>query len=118
VGTFFIREEKLDGESSVILVDGYLDFDAAPGLRQSVLGQIEGGSRHLIIDLSATDFIDSTAIGVLVGALKRVRESDGSLAVVCTNENVRSVFEIVGLDDVIPVLYSREEAVSAITSAA
>jgi len=118
VGTFFIREEKLDGETSAIVVDGSLDFDAAPGLKESVGGQIGTGSRHLIIDLSATDFIDSTAIGVLVGALKRVQESGGSLGVVCTSENVRSVFEIVGLDDFIPVHGTRDEAVSAIASAA
>lgn len=114
---FFIREETSD-EVAVIMADGYVDFDAAPALKQNILRQIDEGSRHLVIDLSAADFIDSTAIGVLVGALKRLQDCNGSLALVCTNDNIRNVFEIVGLDDMIPMHRSRDDAISALARAA
>lgn len=118
MGIFCIREERVDREVSVVLVDGYLDFDAAPALKESIVSQIDEGSRHLVIDLTRTEFIDSTAIGVLVGALKRIQESSGSLAVVCTYENIRDIFALVGLDDMLPLHRSREDALSAITSTA
>lgn len=118
MGIFIIREERVDREVSVVLVDGYLDFDAAPALKESVVNQIDEGSRHLVIDLTHTEFIDSTAIGVLVGALKRVQEVGGSLSVVCTNENIRDIFALVGLDDMLPLHRSRDDALSAIASAA
>lgn len=118
MGIFCIREERIDREVSVVLVDGYLDFDAAPALKESIVNQIDEGTRHLVIDLSRTEFIDSTAIGVLVGALKRVNESSGSLAVVCTNENIRDIFALVGLDDMLRLYRSRDDALSAIASTA
>jgi len=109
---FVIRDDSSD-DIAVIEVDGYVDFDAAPALKRSIVRQIDAGSRHLVIDLSAAEFIDSTAIGVLVGALKRLQESSGSLAVVCTNENILNIFEIVGLDDMIPLHRSRDDVARA-----
>ena len=114
----FIRETSSDDDVAVVIADGYVDFDAAPALKQNIMRQIDEGNRHLVVDLSAADFIDSTAIGVLVGALKRLQDCRGSLAVVCTNDNIRNVFEIVGLDDMIPMHRSRDDAVSALTRAA
>jgi len=118
VGIFIIREERVDREVSVVLVDGYLDFDAAPALKESIVNQLDEGTRHLIVDLTQTEFIDSTAIGVLVGGLKRVQESGGTLAVVCTNANIRDIFALVGLDDMLPLHRSRDDALSAIASTA
>ncbi len=115
--SLFFRVDSRE-DIDVIVVDGYLDFDAAPAFKQTIVGQMDAGSRHLVIDLSAAEFIDSTAIGVLVGALKRLAQSSGSLAVVCTNENIRNVFEIVGLDHMLPLHRSRDDAVSALARAA
>ncbi len=117
MGLFFIRVDSRE-DLDVIIVDGYVDFDAAPALKQAIAGRIDAGSRHLVIDLSAADFIDSTGIGVLVGALNRIQQASGSLAVVCTNENIRNVFEIVGLDQMLPLHRSRDDAISALARAA
>ena len=114
---FFMREDSSD-DIAVIAADGYIDFDAAPALKQNIVHQIDAGSRHLVIDLSAAEFIDSTAIGVLVGALKRLQESNGSLAVVCTNENICYIFDIAGLGDMIPLHRSRDDALSSLARAA
>ena len=113
----FICEDSSD-DVAVIVADGYIDFDASPALKQNIVRQIDTGSRHLVIDLSAAVFIDSTAIGVLVGALKRVQQSSGSLAVVCTNENISYIFDIAGLGDMIPLHRSRDDALSALARAA
>lgn len=117
MGLYYIGEETVDG-ADIVVAGGSVDFDAAPHLKEAVVGRIEAGSRHLVVDLGPADFIDSTAIGVLVGALKRLRETGGSLAVVCTDENVRNIFEIVGLEDVIPLHRTRDDAVSALAGAA
>jgi anti-sigma B factor antagonist len=99
---------------AVIVVDGHVDFDTAPVLKQNIVRQVNEGSRHLVIDLTGADFIDSTAIGVLVAAYKRLQQSCGSLAIACTNENILNVFEIVGLHDMIPIHRSRDDAISAL----
>lgn len=117
MSTFSIRADRRD-DVAIVTVDGTIDFDAAPPLKQNIIQQIDDGACHLLLDLSGADFIDSTAIGVLVGALKRVQALSGSLAVVCTNENIRNVFEVVGLADVIPLHRSLDDARIALAGAA
>jgi anti-sigma B factor antagonist len=108
---FDLIEERLR-DVDVISVTGYVDFDVSPQLKDCIVSRIEAGSRHLVIDLSQAGFIDSTAIGVLVGALKRIREHGGSLAVVCPDPLIRGLFEIIGLDEVIDLAGSRDDALA------
>jgi anti-sigma B factor antagonist len=114
--TFNITEGTVDRGVHVIPVDGYVDFDAAPQLKHVIVQRIDEGGRHLVIDLSGAGFIDSTGIGVLVGALKRLRDVGGAMAVVCPDDDMRHIFEVVGLENVIPLHASRDDAVSALAA--
>jgi anti-sigma B factor antagonist len=66
-----------------------------------------------VVDLSEATFIDSTTLGVLLGTLKRLRTVGGEIALVCTDRNIRKIFEITLLDRVFPLFESRDAAVSA-----
>jgi anti-sigma B factor antagonist len=118
VGSFYLSEHIAEGDVHVIRIGGYVDFDVAPQLKKRVVQRIQAGDRLIVVDLSDAGFIDSTAIGVLVGALKRLREVGGSLAVVCDNDNVRGIFEIVGLESVIPLYRTREDALAMLRAPA
>ena len=59
------------------------------------------GSRLLALDLSELDFVDSFGLGAVVGALKRVRQRGGELALVCPSSRIRRVFEICDLDRIL-----------------
>src|SRR5690606_4095310 len=61
------------GEYTVVEVGGEIDVYTAPRLREQLVQLSEDGYHHLIIDMEAVDFLDSTGLGVLVGGLKRVR---------------------------------------------
>jgi anti-sigma B factor antagonist len=98
---------------ALIVVSGELDYGASPRLRARVIAHIDSGTRHLVLDLSTVTFIDSTAIGVLVGAVARLNESGGgSLRVVCADENARvlRIFDIAGVADALDLHGSREDA--------
>ena len=118
MGSFYLSDHATEGGARFIRVGGYLDFDVAPQFKKCVVRRIEEGDRLVVIDLSDVGFIDSTAIGVLVGALKRLKEVGGSLGVVCANDNVRNIFEMVGLENVIPLYHSRDDAVAALAQVA
>jgi anti-sigma B factor antagonist len=118
VGSFYLSDHATEDGARFVRVGGYLDFDVAPQFKKCVVRRIEEGDRRIVIDLSDVGFIDSTAIGVLVGVLKRLKEDGGSLAVVCVNDNVRGIFEMVGLENVIPLHPTRDEAVAALAHAA
>src|SRR5699024_6056791 len=99
----------------IIEVGGEIDVYTAPSLREAVVEAVDKGHVQLIIDVENVDFLDSTGLGVLVGALKRVRSEDGSLDIVCTHARLLKIFEITGLDKVFGLYSSVGEAVNAHT---
>lgn len=95
----------------VVVVGGEVDVYTAPLLRDALDQQIAAGHVHLVVDLDAVEFMDSTGLGVLVGRLKLVRNRSGWLRVVCSNERVLKVFGITGLDRVFTIADSVEHAI-------
>jgi anti-sigma B factor antagonist len=88
------------GTTAIATVRGDVDIASAPAVRSSVIEALADGATHIVIDLDEVDFLDSTGLGVLVGALKRARTRGGRLQVVCNQPRLRKVFEITGLDTV------------------
>jgi len=92
---------------SVVDITGDLDMATAPALRQLVVQLLATGARLIAIDLTAADFVDSTGLGLLVAALKRVRTHDGELVVICPEPRLRRIFE---LTDLVTVFGLRDSA--------
>lgn len=87
----------------MLQVDGEVDIYTAPKLREKLVELIDAGNDRIVVDLEGVGFMDSTGLGSLVAGLKRIRERDGELAIVCTKEPVLKVLGITGLDRVFPV---------------
>jgi anti-sigma B factor antagonist len=113
---FHIDDESIDAETHVIELGGEVDLYTAPEFKERLVQVIEDGKKNLVVDLSKATFIDSTTLGVLVGGVKRLRPSGGSLALVCTDTNISKIFEITGLDRVFPIHGSREEALASLAA--
>ena len=105
-------EVSEQGGWAVLAVSGEVDVATAPRLREQLIELVNSGSNRIVVDLENVEFLDSTGLGVLVGALKRVRMSDGELALVCTAARILKVFEITGLTKVFPMRSTVAEAVS------
>jgi anti-sigma B factor antagonist len=104
-----VREE---GSYSVLEVAGEIDVYTAPKLREKLIELVNEGKFHLVVDLEKVDFLDSTGLGVLVGGLKRVRNHDGSLELVCTQDKILKIFRITGLTKVFPIHASVADAIA------
>lgn len=92
-----------EGGRTVVEVGGEIDVYTAPKLRETIVSLVAAGQYHLVVDLERVEFLDSTALGVLVGGLKRVRTHDGSLSLVCTQERLLKIFRITGLTKVFEI---------------
>ena len=119
MSSFYVSDEMVDespaGGVGVLAAGGEIDYATSPLLHEHIAGHIKAGPRHLVIDLSAATFIDSTAIGVLMGAVGSLRDTcGGTLVVVCVDENVLKILEISGLQAAIAIYGTREEALSAL----
>ena len=99
------------GDWTVLAVSGEIDIATAPSLREKLHSLLADGHANLIIDLDDVTFLDSTALGVLVGVLKRARTEGGELRIVCNQPRVRKVFEITRLDSAFDLCSSVEDAV-------
>jgi anti-sigma B factor antagonist len=105
-----IADYALDGRTHVIEVNGQVDIHAAPALQQRTSRVIDEGKTRVVVDLSRVSFMDSTGLGVLVGALKRLRAGQGILALVVTDYDVERLLELTGLDRTFTIYRSRDEA--------
>ena len=103
-----VREQ--DGWA-VLSVSGEIDMATAPGLRERLHGLLAEETQKLVVDLDDVGFLDSTALGVLVGALKRARMDDGEVRIACAQPRVLKVFEITRLDSAFDLFDSVEGAV-------
>jgi anti-sigma B factor antagonist len=88
-----------------------VDVSTAPELREKLLALAEQGCTIAVVDLSEVSFVDSTALGVLVSGVKRLRSAGGDLRLVVTQPRISKVFEITGLTDVFHIYSTAEEAV-------
>ena len=111
---FALTEDALDADRHVVAVRGEIDLFTAPELKQKLTDAIEGGKSRIVVDLTDTSFLDSTALGVLIGAVKRLRSRDGVLTIVNTDPNIAKTFEITGLDQIFTIRPTRDEAVEAL----
>ena len=108
-------EVTVSGQTGVPVLRacGEIDVASAPEFHAS-LGELIGREvAVVIVDLSEVTFIDSTGLGVLVGAEKEIRGAGRDLRVVVTRPQIRRVLELTGLDEVFTVMSSTKEAVGA-----
>lgn len=106
-----IGVETRDGWT-VVAVEGALDVYTASELRNTVITEILAGPTKLVIDLSGVHFMDSSGLGVLVGAARRVRASDGELRVVTDRLSTLKLLRVSGLLAMLDVRASVMDAVA------
>lgn len=106
----FHIEERRGAVAPVIAVRGEVDVATAPQLREHLQRVIADGSSTVVLDLLGVTFLDSTALGVVVGAHKRCRELGGELRVVVADPRLVKIFEITGLTGVLTITDSLHAA--------
>ncbi len=110
-GDFFVASERLSDGSFVVSVRGDADLHSAPEFRDRLGTIIDDGAKRVLVDLSETTFIDSMALGVILGNAKRLRAAGGQVELIVATPDIRRVFEITMLDRVLVIHPSRELAV-------
>jgi anti-sigma B factor antagonist len=105
-----METRAVESEPPIIELEGEVDVYTAPQLKQQMISLLESGAKELVVDLTKVDYLDSTALGVLIGGLKRMRERDGNMVLVCPSPRIRRVFEITGLDKIFEIFNTPEDA--------
>lgn len=111
---FSVSSERLDDDLGVVVLSGEVDIFTAPQFKECLLDLLDDGVRRLVVDLSDVSFIDSTALGVLIGGVRRVHGAGGAMTIVVTTRPVERVLNVTGLDRVFSLHATREEALAAL----
>jgi anti-sigma B factor antagonist len=107
--------EIVEGEARVVTLRGELDAHDAPNLRAAFAEAVDGApaGARVVLDLAQVSFLDSTALGCIVGLMRRVAEAGGELRVVLPGAPTVRIFEITGLDAVLRTYPTRAAALEA-----
>jgi anti-sigma B factor antagonist len=92
------------GKTRTVRLEGSCDLATAPTLKAALQPLCPPDVDRLIIDMAKLEFIDSTGLGVILGAMRRLREGGGTLEITGATGIVRRVLEITDLDKVIPII--------------
>ena len=98
------------GAASVVTIAGDVDMSTAPQLEQRLDELTDTGATNLVVDLNAVEFLDSSALGVLVGVHKRLTAAGGSMRLVCSQPRIERIFAITRLTEVISVFETVDAA--------
>ncbi|MFO7587862.1 MAG: STAS domain-containing protein [Gemmatimonadota bacterium] len=101
-----------DGEVTIVEVNGELIVGNRQELKARVLERLDGGDRKFLIDFSASSYIDSSGLGVLVSLSKKIREAGGSLRLAGLNADLRTLFELTRLDSLFHIADTRAAALA------
>lgn len=101
----------------VVTAPEEIDIANAAGLKAALLEAAltepaEPGRALLVVDMSRTRFCDSAGLNALVGAARQARAEGGEVRLVVTGEAVSRIVQLTGVDRVIPIYASLEDAVS------
>jgi anti-sigma B factor antagonist len=108
---FAISQRDPDSRTSVLTVAGELDLSSAPSLKWALTDVLGTSCSQVVVDLSLVTFVDSTALGVLVGVQRRLNGAT-RLAIVCANAGVLKIFELTGLVGTFEIFSTLEQALA------
>ena len=101
-------------EGLVVLTPvGELDAFTVSRFRQEVA---QVGGSQVVIDMSGVPFLDSSGLGALIGAIRRVRELGGDVAIACNRPSVEHLLRTTGFDRIVTLAETLEKAATSLTS--
>ena len=111
-GLSIAREELED--AVVLSAQGFLDLSTRLKLSTALSEVVTSDGRAVVVDLCDVTFLDSTGLGVLMNALRRLTRQSRQLRIVCPPGNIRRIFELSGLDGTFSLHDSREQALTSV----
>ncbi|MCL7971136.1 MAG: STAS domain-containing protein [marine benthic group bacterium] len=96
---------------TIVEVGGELIVGNRQQLKDTVLERLDSGDRRFLIDFTASSYIDSSGLGVLVSLSKKIREVGGALKLAGLNEDLRTLFELTKLDTLFQIADTRARAI-------
>ncbi|KQC05140.1 MAG: hypothetical protein APR55_05955 [Methanolinea sp. SDB] len=100
----------MEKNPQIIRLSGRIDATTAPGMEKELFSGIEEGTRAMIIDLEAVDYMSSAGLRVLLSALKKMKSVGGEVRLSSLQPHVREVFEMTGFSRLFTICADIDDA--------
>jgi anti-sigma B factor antagonist len=90
--------EAMNGEVKIITAPRRLEGDTSTEFRETIIGLVQNGSLKLVVDLTATQFMDSEGISAIVARISVARTGGGDVRVTCASDFIKNLLHITHLD--------------------
>jgi anti-anti-sigma factor len=101
---------RTQNDVTIVAFRGSLDSKTSPQAQQALDGICAAGTRKLLVDFTALDYISSAGLRVLLATTKRLKGAGGALRLFGLNETVREVFDISGFSTIFAVCATEADA--------
>ena len=105
-------DPTFDGGIHILAVTGELDVSNVGGLHRQIVTALDTGPARIVVDLTGTTHMDSSGLAELLAAHQRALDAGGALALVITSPGIRRTLEIRGVDGLLTIAATREEALA------
>lgn len=106
-----IRERAIP-HATVLDLNGDLTYAQREVFKTAVEGLRKRGCRHVIVNMAAVRFVDSSGLGLLATLSQSFRQAQARLSVVKPQSYVREILGLAHIPKLIPICESEEEAVA------
>jgi len=111
-------KQRQVGTIAIITPRGYLTGgDETDELERSIKTLAESGNKHLLINLSETQHLNSTALGVLISAHSSYVRRGGQMKLCSVDKRIENIFVITKLSLVFDVYPNEEQAIASFAEA-
>lgn len=105
---------KLNETASVIDIQGEVTAAAENSLMDAYTQATSSGARHIILNLSGLEYMNSSGIGLLVTLLIRVNRQKQRMSAVGLSEHYQQIFELTRLNEAIHIYEGEQQALEAV----
>ena len=95
-------------------IHGEADITAVADIDKAFRALIENGSKHIVIDCTGAEFVDSKVVEALIRGARAAQRSGVAVAAACSEGAVARALEICGVEHAMPLHASRADAVAAL----
>lgn len=108
----FAIDKTIQGDISVIRLEGYLDAHTAPQFERTIEDEIAAERVRIVVDCERLTYISSAGLGVFMSFIEEVREQNGDIKVCALQPKVESVFEVLGFAEIFDISRDASAAVA------
>jgi anti-anti-sigma factor len=98
----------------VVTATGEIDLTNAESLRDALLSALNAGALGLVVDMTATTFLDSAGVTALVRASRRASATEAALRLAVIAAPVLRVLNLVGIDQLIEIYPNVTDAMASL----